>query len=787
MSAMNPEVKQSHRTDIHAPGTRRYTSAMSNSANHGDTPPEPRQPAPRLAGLLWIGLPAVALVAVAVGIYLRPPAQRPQPVNEQAERGDQSPKGEDLWRAAKDGQADLVEAVLAKGLDADAETEYGVTALQFAADRGHLDVVRVLIARHANVNKRDRFYGASPLGAAAAKQHWQVVAALLEAGARGADQILPGAAAAGEIEVVRVALESGTVSPAALDRALALTPQDQKELIELLETAGASRSESQSAAAGDFKLPLTMFVGTYRDERGFEFGVAVAGEQLSITLEDRPIAALVRTGEDEFTAADDVTATFKFQREGEQFVRFIRTHIESVMTFERITNTQAESLAASSDDDDPGEIVPQNWPSFRGPQATGTADGQKPPLRWNVEKRINLRWKMPIAGLAHACPVVWDDHVYVTTAVSADGKSELKVGLYGNVDSVDESVEHSWRTICLDRNSGAIIWEKIAHEGVPRTKRHTKGSHANCTPATDGAHVVVNFGSEGVYCYDRDGELLWHHDLGTLDSGWFFDEDYQWGFGSSPVIYRDLVIIQCDVGRGSHIAAWRVSDGSEAWRTPREEIPSWGSPSVIDSSGRVELVTNATRFARGYDPLTGKELWRLGRQSEITVPTPFFADGLIFVVSGYSPLQPISAIRPGAAGDISLPKDGTSNEFVAWNRPTAGSYLPTPIAYRGQLYVCSNNGIVGCYEVASGREIYKKRLPGGGAYTASPVAADGKVYFTNEQGQVTVLKAGPQFEVLAQNPLGEVCLATPAISDGTIFFRTEGHVVAVGRPKVQAK
>jgi outer membrane protein assembly factor BamB len=760
---------------------------MSNSPDDTKTAPEPRQPAPRLARLLWVGLPAVALLAGAVGIYLRPPAQPLRVVNEEADRHDKSPTSDDLWRAAKDGQADLVEALLAKGLDPDAETEYGVTALQFAADRGHLDVVRVLVTHGANVNKRDRFYGAAPLGSAAAKQHWKVVAALLDAGARGADQILPGAAAAGEVEVVRIALETGTLSPAALNQALAAAAQDQQELIELLETAGATRSEPQPAETGNYKVPLAAFIGTYRDERGFEFSIAVTSDKLSVTLDDRPIAALARTGEDEFTAADDVTATFKFQRDGEQFVRFVRTHIESVMTFERIPASQAESQSLPPVDDDPGEIVPRNWPSFRGPQATGVADGQKPPTSWNVAKGSNLRWKTPIAGLAHACPVIWDDQVYVTTAVSADGKSELKVGLYGDVDSLDEPAEHSWRTICLDKNSGTVIWERLAHEGIPRTMRHTKGSHANCTPATDGSHIVVNFGSEGLYCYDRDGELLWQHDLGTLDSGWFFDEDYQWGFGSSPVIYRDFVFVQCDVGRGSHIAAYRLADGKEAWRTPRDEIPSWGSPTVIESAGRAELVTNATRFARGYDPLTGKELWRLGRQSEITVPTPFYADGLIFVVSGYSPLQPISAIRPGASGDISLPKDETSNEYVSWSRPRAGSYLPTPIAYHGQLYVCSNNGIVGCYEVTTGREIYKKRLPGGGAYTASPVAADGKVYFTNEQGQVTVLKAGAQFEVLAQNPLGEVCLSTPAISDGAIFFRTEGHVVAVGRPKVATK
>src|SRR5581483_3016987 len=215
-----------------------------------------------------------------------------------------------------------------------------------------------------------------------------------------------------------------------------------------------------------------------------------------------------------------------------------------------------------------GPIIAQNWPSFRGRGASGIGDDQWPPTTWDVEKGANVRWKTPIPGLAHSCPIVWEDRVYVTTAVRKEGQADLKIGLYGDVASVNDSSEHSWRVYCLDRQSGRILWEQVAHEGVPRIKRHTKATHANCTPATDGRHVIANFASEGLYCYDRDGKLLWRRELGTLSSGWFFDADYQWGFGSSPIIYGDYVIVQCDVGRESFLAAYRLTDGSEAWRTP---------------------------------------------------------------------------------------------------------------------------------------------------------------------------------------------------------------------------
>jgi outer membrane protein assembly factor BamB len=314
---------------------------------------------------------------------------------------------------------------------------------------------------------------------------------------------------------------------------------------------------------------------------------------------------------------------------------------------------------------------------------------------------------------------------------------------------------------------------------VPKIKRHLKGSQANCTPATDGRHLVACFGSEGLYCYDFAGKLLWKRDLNTLDSAFALDREYEWGFGNSPVLYDGKCILQCDLSHDSFIAAFSLDDGSKVWSTPRDEIPSWSSPVVWRTAKRTEIVTNAAQYARGYDPVTGAELWRLAKKSEVTIPTPVLGKEAAFIASGNRPIQPIIAVRPGASGDISLKEGEETNTSIAWSRMRGGPYMPTPILYGGHLYTCSNSGVVACYEEATGREVYKERI-GGGSYTASPVAADGRLYFTSEQGEVRVVRAGPAFELLAVNPLGEYCLATPAVSNGAIFIRSQQFLWAIG-------
>lgn len=416
----------------------------------------------------------------------------------------------------------------------------------------------------------------------------------------------------------------------------------------------------------------------------------------------------------------------------------------------------------------------QNWPSFRGERASGVADGKPTPTKWDAVKGENLLWKVPIPGLSVASPIVWGDRVFVVTAVSSDpSKETFRHGLYGDVDAADDMSKHQWKVYALDKKTGKIIWERVAHEGVPRTKRHTKSSQASSTPVTDGKYVVAFFGSEGLYTYDWTGKLLWKKDLGALNAGWFYDPDYEWGTASSPIIYKNMVIVQCDIQKDSFIAAYDLKTGKQVWRTERDEIPSWGTPTIYENptTKHAELVTHATKYIRGYDPMTGKELWRLGPNSEVTTPTPFVAHDLIYVTNGYRFIQPIYAIKPGAKGDISLQGDATKSDAIAWSHKQGGPYMPTPVVYGDLFYTTNNSGILTVYNAKTGERVYRQRIGEGGAYTASVVAADGKVYFTSEDGEIFVIKAGDKYELLSKNPMGEVLMATPAISDGIIFVR----------------
>jgi outer membrane protein assembly factor BamB len=425
-----------------------------------------------------------------------------------------------------------------------------------------------------------------------------------------------------------------------------------------------------------------------------------------------------------------------------------------------------------------------HWPSFRGHEAAGRADGQGLPDNWNPATGTNVLWRRRIPGLAHSSPVIWGDLLFVTSAISSRPDATFKPGLYGDGDASDDRSVHRWMLYAIDKRTGTIRWERQAAQGEPRNKRHIKSTYASSSPATNGRIVVAWFGSQGIYAYDFDGGLRWSVDLGRVDMGAYDIPSYEWGPASSPIIWNNLVIVQCDTQTDSFLLALNAETGETVWKKDRLELPSWGTPTIVTTTAGPELVTNASNFIRGYDPKTGTELWQLGGSSKITAPTPIFANGLHIVASGRAPERPLFAIRPGARGDLTLSSGATESTHVAWSKTGRGSYMPTPLAYRGILYVLANNGVFDAYDISTGKEIYRQRLPLiGSGYSASPVAADGKIYLSNEDGDVLVVEAGPTFKHLATNSMGETLMATPALSQGLMYVRGARTLFAVGKNK----
>ncbi len=311
-----------------------------------------------------------------------------------------------------------------------------------------------------------------------------------------------------------------------------------------------------------------------------------------------------------------------------------------------------------------------------------------------------------------------------------------------------------------------------------------KSTYASSTPVTDGRIVVAWFGSQGLHAYDVKGNFLWKVDLGRVNAGAYDVPSVEWGPASSPIIWNGYVILQCDTQADSFILALKAESGETVWKTEREELPSWGTPTVVTTAAGPELVTNASNFIRGYDPRTGKELWRLGRSSKITAPTPIFGDGLFVVASGRAPERPIYVVRAGSRGDLTLPEGQTTSEAIVWSRTGRGSYMPTPLIYQGVLYVLANNGVFDAYDLRTGEEIFRERLKQvGSGFSASPVAADGKIYLSNEDGEILVVLAGKKFSQVATNSMGELLMATPALSEGMMFVRTSGSLIAIGRKR----
>jgi outer membrane protein assembly factor BamB len=676
-----------------------------------------------------------------------------------------------LWAAVRAGDVKAVKAAIDKGADVNAKNEIGVSSLWIAASKGKLDVIALLVKHGADVNVRDGIWYQTPLSMTAPEKKVDAATLLIKAGAKDVDAALFAAVSTGNAKMVEMILKEAKISRDGLDAAFySATSFKNVKIQELLTKAGA---KTLPVASEHDRAAWKKIAGTYESD---------GGAPLMITLKPVGLVSggrwLKPTGPDTFTPLGSEGSRFRVERKGDEVARITVTRFTAEYSFYRFTKPVVKPEAAG-DLKSQSVTTPLNWPSFRGPDGTGVADGQNPPIAWDLKAGKNVRWKTPIPGLGHSCPVVWGGRVFITTAISTDPNPKIRIGNYGDVDSVKDKSKHTWKVFCLDRDSGEILWEHTAYEGVPKIKRHLKGSQANCTPATDGRHVVVCFGSEGLYCYDFAGKQLWKRDLSALDTSFAIDDEYEWGFGNSPVIHEGLAILQCDLSHDSFIAAFSLDDGAKVWSTSRDEIPSWSSPVVWHNSLRDEIVTNAAQYARGYDPKTGAELWRLAKKSEVTIPTPVCGKELVYITSGNRPIQPIFAIKSGAAGDISLKKEEAKNSHIVWSKMRGGPYMPTPILYGEYLYTCSNSGIVTCYEAKTGKEIYRKRM-GDGSYTASPVAADGRLYFCSEKGEVRVVKAGASFELLAINAMDDYVMATPAISNGSLFVRSQHFLTSLG-------
>ena len=693
-------------------------------------------------------------------------------------------RGEALRASAREGDVAEVRRLLDQGTPPDARSENGATALWFAADTGRLDVVRLLLERGADVNAADAFFKATPLGQALNGGHAVVARLLLERGARDADVALRWAMRRPDLDLARLALATGRVEPlellAARREAEAGGPGPIRELLEAAPAASPVRPPFAVRPER-----LAAYGGRYRDGQGGQIIVTVRGDGLVLEAAGQEDVALRAVGEDRF---EDEAARVGVQFWGRaELVESMRVNrAGEVARFSPAADDQAPlPAAAAAGPPRAPRTAPRNWPSFRGADASGDGDGQGVPAAWSVPSGERIRFRTPIPGLAVSSPIVWGDRIFVTTAVSARDDRTFRTGIYGDGTAVDDLSEHSFRLYALDKATGRVLWEREAHRGSPLVRRHLKASQASATPATDGRRVVAVFGSIGLLvAYDVDGTRLWERDLGAMDCGDPIHGSVQWGHGSSPIVYRDTVIVQGDRQRDSFLAAYRLEDGAEAWRVPRDEASTWATPTVLRAPSGDELVTNGQTI-RGYDPATGRLLWTLGPSSEVVVATPVVGSGLAFVTAGYPPVRPVYAVRPGQRGDLTLPEGRTGSAALAWSHRRGGTYIPTPIVYGGHLYTVNNNGILTCYRAETGERVYQTRLGGAGAsFAASPVAADGRLYFASETGEVYVLRAGEAFELLATNDMDEVVMATPAISDGLLVVRTLGHVVGIGEVTV---
>ncbi|WDQ14821.1 outer membrane protein assembly factor BamB family protein [Rhodopirellula sp. P2] len=422
------------------------------------------------------------------------------------------------------------------------------------------------------------------------------------------------------------------------------------------------------------------------------------------------------------------------------------------------------------------DAIGNDFTRFRGGDATGVAaDHPELPTQWDTE--TNVAWVADVPGQGWGSPIIVGDRVFVSAVVAEEVNTPPQGGLYLG-EGVRDPAEgiHHWMVTCFDLGSGQELWKREAHTGRPVVPRHPKSSYAAETPTTDGERLFVLFGDLGLYCYSLEGELLWSQPIEPKKT----NMDY--GAAASPVVHGDQVFVIYDNKEASWIAAFDTQTGEQRWRTARDETMSWATPLVWENELRTEIVVPGKNANRSYS-LDGKELWSFdGDMSILVIPSPFAAHGMCYLSSGYvgDSHRPTFAIRPGAAGEIDTSDGFSSSEFIEWYQPRASPYNTTQIVAGDYLYTVYDQGFMTCHNALTGEEVYgKQRFSPKGSFTSSPWAYDGKVFCLSEQGLTYVIQAGPDFRVLQTNPLDELCIATPSVSDGKLLIRTLTKVYCI--------
>jgi outer membrane protein assembly factor BamB len=432
------------------------------------------------------------------------------------------------------------------------------------------------------------------------------------------------------------------------------------------------------------------------------------------------------------------------------------------------------SVLPTADSSRESLVVPQ-FLSVRQSAATATVH---PPERWS--ERENVAWKTELPGLGWSSPIVWGNRVFLTTCVNTGKTTAPRKGLY--LEDLDANKyprmtsEHLWKVYCLDLLSGSVLWQQLAHKGVPAKPHHIKNTLASETPATDGERVYALFGNVGLFCYDLDGKPLWNYRIEPRET------QYGWGTGMSPIVHGDRVYFVNDNDEKSSLFALDKRSGKVIWETPRDEKTNYSTPFVWENELRTELVISGKNWIMSYD-LAGKELWRIKGQSILAIPTPFERFGLLYVTSGHVAFgeNRFYAIRPGASGNISPDGSAPLSKFIAWYKK-AGPYHPTPLIVGDDLYILFDRGFLSCWKAKTGEMAYeRKRVPNGRGFTSSPWSYAGKIFCINEDGVTFAVKPGPDFQVLYTNKLSDddMCMATPAIVGDKLLIRSAARLYCI--------